>query len=105
MRTIDLNCDMGESFGRYTLGADADLMPLVTSAAIACGMHGGDPLVMERTVALAAKHGVAIGAHPGYPDLQGFGRRAMDMTPAEVEALVLYQLGALAGFAGRRRVR
>ncbi len=99
MRTIDLNCDMGESFGRYTLGADADLMPLVTSAAIACGMHGGDPLVMERTVALAAKHGVAIGAHPGYPDLQGFGRRAMDLTPAEVEALVLYQLGALAGFA------
>ena len=96
MRTIDLNCDMGESFGRYTLGADADLMPLVTSAAIACGMHGGDPLVMERTVALAAKHGVAIGAHPGYPDLQGFGRRAMDMTPAEVEALIAARLAARA---------
>ncbi len=98
MRTMDLNCDMGESFGRYSLGADASLMPLVTSAAIACGMHGGDPLVMQHTVALAVKHGVAIGAHPGYPDLQGFGRRAMDLTPAEVEALVLYQIGALAAF-------
>ncbi len=95
---IDLNCDMGESFGRYTLGDDAAMLDVVTSANIACGLHAGDPLVMQATVALAARKGVAIGAHPGYPDLQGFGRRAMALTPAEIEATVLYQIGALAGF-------
>lgn len=97
--TIDLNCDMGESFGRYTLGADAALMPLITSANIACGYHAGDPTVMQATLQLAAQHGVAAGAHPGWPDLQGFGRREMTCSPAEVEAIVLYQIGALAAFA------
>jgi UPF0271 protein len=96
---VDLNCDMGESFGRYTLGSDEAIMPLITSANIACGFHAGDPVVMQRTVGLAMKHGVGIGAHPGYPDLQGFGRRNMDLSPDEVEALVLYQISALAGFA------
>ena len=96
---VDLNCDMGESFGRYPLGADAEVLQWVTSANIACGMHAGDPLVMQETVRLAVERGAAIGAHPGYPDLQGFGRRVMDLTPEEVEAFVLYQIGALAGFA------
>lgn len=97
--TIDLNCDMGESFGRYTLGQDAALMPLITSANIACGYHAGDPSVMQATLRLAKQHGVAVGAHPGWPDLQGFGRREMAFSPAEVEALLLYQIGALAGIA------
>jgi len=96
---IDLNCDLGESFGRYTLGDDAAIMPYITSANIACGFHAGDPGVMGATVRLAKQHGVAIGAHPGWPDLQGFGRRAMQLPPDEVEALVLYQIGALAAFA------
>ena len=96
---IDLNCDVGESFGLYSLGADGALMSYITSANIACGMHAGDPLVIERTVLLAAEHGVGIGAHPGYPDLQGFGRRAMRLSPEEVEAYVLYQIAAIAGFA------
>ena len=95
---IDLNCDMGESFGRYPLGSDADVLQWVSSANIACGMHAGDPLVMQETVRLAVERGAAVGAHPGYPDLQGFGRRVMDLTPKEVEAFVLYQIGALAGF-------
>lgn len=96
---IDLNCDLGESFGRYRLGQDEAVIPFVTSVSIACGFHAGDPVVMKQTVDLAARHGVSIGAHPGYPDLQGFGRRNMDLSPEEVEALVLYQVGALAGFA------
>ena len=96
---IDLNSDMGESFGAWTMGQDAALLPLVTSANIACGFHAGDPLVMAATVAAAQAHGVACGAHPGYPDLPGFGRRALDMTAAELEAAVLYQIGALAGIA------
>ncbi len=96
--SIDLNCDMGESFGRYALGADSQVLEWVTSANIACGLHAGDPLVMQQTVSLAARRGAAIGAHPGYPDLQGFGRRVMDLTAEEVEAFVLYQVGALAAF-------
>lgn len=96
---IDLNCDMGESFGAYTLGSDEAIFEWITSANIACGMHAGDPLVMQETLRLAAASGAAVGAHPGYPDLQGFGRRAMDLTPQEVEAYTLYQIGALAGFA------
>lgn len=96
---IDLNADMGESFGTYHLGADEELMPLVTSANIACGFHAGDPEVLDRTMALAVKHGVAVGAHPGYPDLRGFGRREVHAAPQEVEADVLYQIGAAAGFA------
>jgi UPF0271 protein len=98
MTKIDINCDMGESFGRYQLGHDAALIGRITSANIACGFHAGDPLVISQTVQLATKHGVAIGAHPAYPDLQGFGRRTMDMTPEEIEALTLYQVSAVAGF-------
>jgi 5-oxoprolinase (ATP-hydrolysing) subunit A len=96
---IDLNCDLGESFGVYRLGVEEAIVPYITSANIACGFHAGDPLVMEETVRLVKKFNVRIGAHPGYPDLQGFGRRNMEVTPAEAEALVLYQIGALAGFA------
>ncbi len=95
---IDLNCDMGESFGAYTLGADAALMPLITSANIACGFHAGDPLVLDRAVALAKKYSVAVGAHPGFPDLAGFGRREMRLNAEEIENSVLYQIGALAAF-------
>lgn len=97
--SIDLNCDMGESFGVYSLGNDAALMPLITSANIACGFHAGDPLIIDRTVKLAREHGVAVGAHPGFRDPAGFGRRVLDATPAEVEADVLYQIGAVAAFA------
>lgn len=96
---IDLNCDMGESFGQYKLGEDEAVMPFISSANIACGLHAGDPLVMQTTLRLANRHGVAIGAHPGWPDLQGFGRRDMNLTPDEAEAFVLYQIGALAAFA------
>ena len=77
MSCVDLNCDLGESFGAYTIGLDAQVIPHVSSVNIACGYHAGDPVVMEKTVALAKEHGVAIGAHPGFPDLMGFGRRPM----------------------------
>ena len=96
---IDLNCDMGESFGRYSIGSDEAIMPFITSANIACGIHAGDPSVMRQTVRLAQQYGVAVGAHPGWPDLQGFGRREMLLMPDEAEAFVLYQIGALAAFA------
>jgi UPF0271 protein len=95
---IDLNCDMGESFGRWTLGADAEIMPFITSANVACGYHGGDPHVMRRTVDLALQHSVAVGSHPGLPDLMGFGRRIMDVSPAEVRDYICYQTGALREF-------
>ncbi|HEX9893340.1 MAG TPA: 5-oxoprolinase subunit PxpA [Gemmatimonadales bacterium] len=96
MPRIDLNADLGESYGRWRLGHDAELFPLVTSANIACGFHAGDPVVMRESVGLARRHGVAIGAHPGYPDLLGFGRRALEAAPAEIEAWMVYQIGALA---------
>jgi len=96
---VDLNCDMGESFGAYRIGADDAVFPYITSANIACGFHGGDPSVMRATVAQARQRGVAVGAHPGFPDLIGFGRRSMDVTPDEVYDLVIYQVGALLGFA------
>src|SRR5262245_1342854 len=96
---IDLNADVGESFGAYTIGADAELIPTITSANVACGFHGGDPAVMRRTVRLARDAGVSVGAHPGFQDLAGFGRREMRVTPREAEDLVLYQIGALAGIA------
>ena len=95
----DLNCDVGESFGRYALGDDEGILPHVTSANIACGFHAGDPVIMRRTVRLALRHGVAVGAHPGFPDLGGFGRRELQAGPDEVEAMVLYQVAALAGIA------
>lgn len=97
--TIDLNADVGESFGAYALGDDEALLALVSSANIACSFHAGDPEVMERTVALALRSGAALGAHPGYPDLQGFGRRSLGMTEAEVYAATLFQIGALRAFA------
>ena len=97
--TIDLNADLGESYGRWELGDDAALLPLITSANIACGFHAGDPLTLRRTVALAVGAGISIGAQVSYPDLVGFGRRAMDVEPAELEADVLYQLAALDGLA------
>jgi UPF0271 protein len=99
MPTIDLNCDLGESFGAFTIGADADMMASITSANIACGFHAGDPAVMRRTVRLAHAAGVAVGAHPGLADLGGFGRREMRVSPQEVEDMVLYQVGALAAIA------
>jgi UPF0271 protein len=99
MIRIDLNADVGEGFGRYPLGDDAGILPLVTSANVACGFHAGDPAVIDRTVALAARSGVAVGAHPGYWDLRGFGRQPIAADPAEVEQDVLYQVGALAAFA------
>ncbi len=95
---IDLNCDMGESFGAYTIGNDAEILPFVTSANIACGFHAGDPLVIERTIQLARRHNVAIGAHPGFRDLAGFGRRTLDASTDEIESDVLYQLGAISAF-------
>lgn len=98
-RTIDLNCDAGEAFGPWPMGDDSALIRYMSSVNIACGAHAGDPIVMRRTVELSIQHGVAIGAHPGYPDLQGFGRRAMSLTPPEVEAWMLAQIGALFGVA------
>lgn len=107
MTTIDLIADVGESFGSHRMGDDARLLEALSSANIACGFHSGDPVTMERTVALCLDRGVAIGAHPGFPDLVGFGRRAIEMTRAEVRADVLFQIGALHAFvvaAGGRLV-
>jgi len=98
MQSIDLNCDMGESFGAYKLGLDEEVIKYISSANIACGWHAGDAMVMDRTVRLAASHGVGIGAHPGYPDLQGFGRRNMDCSADEIRDFVIYQVGALMAF-------
>ena len=98
MYKVDLNSDLGESFGRYTLGMDADILQLVPSANVACGYHASDPLVMNKTIAMAKETGVRVGAHPGFPDLMGFGRRNMDVSPAEAKAYTLYQLGALDAF-------
>ena len=105
MLRIDLNADVGESFGPYTIGADADVLPHVTSANVACGGHGGDPSVMRRTVRLAVDCGASPGAHPGYADLMGFGRRDIAMDPQEVEDLIVYQIGALAGVAAAEGAR
>lgn len=95
---IDLNCDLGESFGTYTIGQDEEMMKFVSSVNVACGFHAGDPLVMKQTVTHALSHNLKIGAHPGLPDLQGFGRRLIQVTPEEAYALVQYQIGALFAF-------
>lgn len=95
---IDLNADMGESFGMYKLGSDEEFMQYITAANVACGFHAGDPTVMKKTVGYAARFGVHVGAHPGLPDLQGFGRREMNLSPDEVYCDVLYQIGALKAF-------
>lgn len=99
MLTVDLNCDMGESFGLYELGHDEEMMKYISSVNIACGYHGGDPHIMRKTVELAQQYGVAIGAHPGFPDLLGFGRRHISATPSEIKDYVTYQMGALREFA------
>ncbi|MDB4948912.1 MAG: hypothetical protein JWM27_1561 [Gemmatimonadetes bacterium] len=104
-RSIDLNADLGEGFGAYRAGDDAGLLRVVTSANVACGFHAGDPLVMRRTVADAAAHGVAVGAHPGYPDLLGFGRRDLAASADEVTAYVVYQIGALSAFCAAAGTR
>jgi UPF0271 protein len=96
--TIDINCDLGESFGNWRLGADDALLPLISTASLACGFHGGDPVTMRRSVAAAVQHGVAVGSHPGLPDLLGFGRRVMDVSPEDLHAYVVYQSGALEAF-------
>lgn len=95
--TIDLNCDMGESYGNYKIGNDDRVMPYITSCNIACGFHGGDPLQIEKTIKNALKHGLQIGAHPGFPDLQGFGRRRMQVPVDELRAIVKYQIAAVKG--------
>ena len=99
MPKIDLNCDLGESFGTYKLGMDDKVIPLISSCNIACGFHASDPAVMKKTVAMAKEAGIGIGAHPGFPDLMGFGRRNMKVTPSEAAEYITYQLGALYGFA------
>jgi UPF0271 protein len=99
MKAIDLNCDMGESYGAWKMGDDRGIMPLISSANVAAGFHAGDPSTIRATVALAVEHGVAVGAHPSLPDLQGFGRRVMKVSAQEVYDLVLYQAGAVDAFA------
>lgn len=103
-RCIDLNADLGESFGVYSIGQDQDVLRLVTSANVACGRHAGDPRTMDATVRSSREVGVAVGAHPGFPDLQGFGRRLIEMSPDDVQLDVLYQIGALHGFCARHGV-
>src|SRR5689334_10919706 len=102
---IDLNADVGESYGAYTMGCDPGLMRAITSANIAAGFHAGDPSVLRATIRLAKRHGVSVGAHPGFPDLAGFGRRGLAMTPGEAEDAVLYQIAAVAGVAKAEGVR
>ncbi len=104
MKTIDLNCDMGEGFGRYSVGMDEGVMRHISSANIACGWHAGDPRVMNATVSAAKDYGIGIGAHPGYPDLMGFGRRHMDLSPVEIRDSLIYQIGALQAFCQVHRV-
>ncbi len=99
MAKVDLNCDLGESFGAYTIGMDEQVIPLISSCNIACGFHASDPEVMKKTVALAKEAGIGVGAHPGFPDLMGFGRRNLNVSPKEAAAYITYQLGALFGFA------
>ncbi len=102
---IDLNCDLGESFGNYKIGMDEEVIKFISSANIACGFHASDPLVMAKTVLLAKEQGVSIGAHPGYPDLVGFGRRNMNVSPEELKAMVQYQIGALNAFCKANGVK
>ena len=102
---IDLNCDMGESFGMHKMGLDEEVIKHVSSANVACGFHAGDPTWMRHTVSLAETHGVAVGAHPSYPDLVGFGRRKMDLSPDEVKADLTYQIGALSAFTSSRKLQ
>ncbi len=105
MYQIDLNCDLGESFGNYKIGMDEEVIPLISSANVACGYHASDPIVMQKTIAMTKKFGTAVGAHPGFPDLMGFGRRNLSVSPAEAKAYTLYQLGALDAFCRTQGVK
>lgn len=105
MFRVDLNADIGESFGNYTIGMDSEVLKHITSANTACGYHAGDPLVMEKTVAMAKECSVAVGAHPGFPDLMGFGRRKMNISAAEAKAYIKYQVGALKAFTDAAGIR
>ena len=105
MKKVDLNCDLGESFGNYTCGMDASVIPHISSANVACGFHAGDPLVMDKTVKLAKQYNIAVGAHPGYPDLVGFGRRNMAVSAAELKAMMQYQIGALQAFCKAQGIK
>ena len=105
MYQIDMNCDLGESFGNYKIGMDEEVIPLISSANVACGYHASDPIVMQKTIAMTKKFGTAVGAHPGFPDLMGFGRRNLSVSPAEAKAYTLYQLGALDAFCRTQGVK
>lgn len=105
MFRVDLNSDLGESFGRYTIGNDDKIIPLITSANVACGYHAADPVVMNKTIALAKEAGIRVGAHPGFPDLMGFGRRNMNVSKEEAKAYTMYQLGALDAFCRAHGVK
>ena len=105
MLRVDLNCDLGESFGNYKLGLDEEVIKFISSANVACGFHASDPLVMAKTVKITKEAGVAVGAHPGYPDLVGFGRRNMNVLPAELKAMVQYQIGALKAFCDSNKIK
>ncbi len=105
MLRVDLNCDLGESFGNYKLGLDEEVIKFISSANVACGFHASDPLVMAKTVKIAKDAGVAVGAHPGFPDLTGFGRRNMNVLPAELKAMVQYQIGALKAFCDSNKIK
>lgn len=105
MGKVDLNCDLGESFGAYTIGNDSEILKYITSANVACGFHASDPMVMAETVKMCKEKGVNIGAHPGFPDLVGFGRRQMKISPAEAKADVMYQIGALNAFCTAQGVK
>lgn len=105
MYTVDLNCDLGESFGNYKCGMDEEILPYITSANVACGFHASDPMVMQETVSNAREHQVCVGAHPGFHDLVGFGRRNMSLPPAEITAIVQYQIGALLAFCTANGIR
>ena len=104
-KKIDLNCDMGESFGMYKMGLDEEVIKYISSANIACGFHAGDPMWMRHTVGLAEEHGVAVGAHPSFPDLVGFGRRNVSVTPEEAKADIVYQIGALRAFTSTQSLQ
>ena len=105
MKTVDINCDMGESFGNYKCGLDSEIIKYISSANIACGFHASDPLVMSESVKLAKKYGVSVGAHPGFPDLVGFGRRNMNVSNKELKSMIIYQVGALKAFCDAEDVK
>ena len=105
MYKVDLNCDLGESFGNYKIGCDEEVIPFISSANIACGFHASDPVVMNKTVDMAKRCGISVGAHPGLPDLMGFGRRKMDITPHEAKVMLQYQIGALDAFCKAHNIK